>query len=148
MAKRIKAGELDESAIIQSFKSPELLDTLADTVVSKPDNQPTDEPDEDIPKPEEQPETPREEPKRRRGKSVDYQATFFKNAEEKTRSGKVVYIRKKYHERMMRMLRVIGEDEITLFSYLDNILEHHFNMFQSEIKELYREKNTDDFLNP
>lgn len=48
---------------------------------------------------------------------------------------------------MMKMLHVIGDNEITLFSYLDNILEHHFTMFQCEIKELYQEKNTDDFLN-
>lgn len=81
------------------------------------------------------------------GEKADYQAVFFKESEEKTRSGKVVYIRKKYHDRMMKMLHVIGDNEITLFSYLDNILEHHFTMFQCEIKELYQEKNTDDFLN-
>lgn len=76
---------------------------------------------------------------------VNYEAIFFKGAEVKTRSGKVVYIRKEYHDRILKIVRVIGENELSLFSYLDNVLEHHFTMFQDDITELYREKNTDIF---
>lgn len=76
---------------------------------------------------------------------INYGAFFFKEAEVKTRNGKVVYIRKEYHDRILKIVRVIGEDELSLFSYLDNVLEHHFDMFQDDITELYREKNTDVF---
>ena len=76
---------------------------------------------------------------------VNYGAFFFKEAEIKTRNGKVVYIRKEYHDRILKIVRVIGENELSLFSYLDNVLEHHFAMFQDDITELYREKNTDVF---
>ena len=37
MAKRAKAGELDESLIIQSFKDTELLANPADAIAGKPD---------------------------------------------------------------------------------------------------------------
>ena len=78
----------------------------------------------------------------------NYKTLFFKEAQVKTRSGKVAYIRKEYHDRIMKILRMIGDNETTLFSYLDNVLEHHFNMFQDDITDLYRKKNTDEYLNP
>lgn len=92
-------------------------------------------------------EPPREEPRRRKTKTEpqDYEALFFKESATKTRSGKVVYIRKEYHDRIMKIVRVIGENEFSLFSYLDNVLEHHFNTFQNEITETYNRKNTDVF---
>ena len=90
-------------------------------------------------------ETPRDESRRRKTKGMDYEALFFKEAEVKTRNGKVVYIRKEFHDRILKIVRVIGENELSLFSYLDNVLEHHFTMFQDDITELYRKKNTDIF---
>ena len=52
-----------------------------------------------------------------------------------------VYVRKEYHERIQLILRVIGKDEVSLFSYIDNVLAHHFNTFQEEIKKLYEQNN-------
>lgn len=74
-----------------------------------------------------------------------YETCFFKEVQGRTRDRKVVYIRKEFHERMMRIVRVIGENDYTLFDYLSNVLEHHFNTYQNEITELYRKKNTDIF---
>ena len=90
-------------------------------------------------------EQPKEEGRRKKNKWQEYETLFFKEAAVKTRSGKVVYIRKEYHDRILKIVRVIGENEFSLFGYLDNILEHHFNMYQDEITELYRKKNTDLF---
>lgn len=94
-----------------------------------------------------EPEPSREEPRRRKAKQEQqsYVELFFKESATKTRSGKVVYIRKEYHDRIMKIVRVIGENEFSLFSYLDNVLEHHFNTFQEEITETYNRKNTDVF---
>ena len=39
------------------------------------------------------------------------------------------------------ILRVIGKDEVSLFSYIDNVLAHHFDMFQEDIKRLYEQNN-------
>lgn len=74
-----------------------------------------------------------------------YEACFFQKAEIKSRSGKTVYIRKEFHERIMKIVQVIGENDYTLFDYLNNVLEHHFETYQNEITELYRKKNTDIF---
>lgn len=87
----------------------------------------------------------REEPKRRENKTQEYENLFFKAASIKTRNGKVVYIRKEHHDRIMKIVRVIGENEFSLFNYLDNILEHHFATYQDEITKLYRKRNTDVF---
>jgi len=42
-------------------------------------------------------------------------------------------------------VRVIGKDEVSLFSYIDNVLAHHFATFQGEITELYDECNKSIF---
>lgn len=49
------------------------------------------------------------------------------------RGDKSIYIRKEYHERLSRIIQVIAKDEIPLYAYLDNILEHHFELFEEAI---------------
>jgi hypothetical protein len=83
-------------------------------------------------------EAPREEPKRRRGKAQDYKSLFVKEvAGGKARVNKVVYIRKEHHDRILKVVQIIGKNEVSLFSFLDNVLEHHFSIFQGELSELY-----------
>lgn len=87
----------------------------------------------------------KEENRRRKGKGLDYESLFIRNAPSNTRSGKTVYIRKEFHDRIMRIVQVIGQNELTLYSYIDNVLEHHFATFQNDILELYKERNPDIF---
>ncbi len=151
MSKRVDTSGLDAGFIIgQAVKSNR---------EQKPDPIPPPEPQavpeetaqsEPVPvvataEPVREPEPPKEENKRKKNKSQDYETLFFKESAIKTRSGKVVYIRKEYHDRILKIVRVIGENEFSLFGYLDNILEHHFSTYQDEITELYRKKNTDVF---
>ena len=70
-----------------------------------------------------------------------YRSLFLKEADVPARIGKTVYVRKEYPERIQLILRVIGKDEVSLFSYIDNVLAHHFDMFQEEIKRLYEQNN-------
>ncbi len=92
------------------------------------------------------PYTPeKEEGRRRRGKGQDYERLFIRNAPSNTRSGKTVYIRKEFHERITRIVQVIGKNELSLYSYLDNVLEQHFATYQEEISELYKKRNSDIF---
>lgn len=88
---------------------------------------------------------PIEEGRRRRGKGQDYERLFIRNAPSNTRSGKTVYIRKEFHERITRIVQVIGKNELSLYSYLDNVLEQHFATYQEEISELYKKRNSDIF---
>lgn len=70
-----------------------------------------------------------------------YRSLFLKEVAIPARIGKTVYVRKEYHERIQLILRVIGKDEVSLFSYIDNVLAHHFDMFQEDIKRLYEQNN-------
>lgn len=74
-----------------------------------------------------------------------YETCFIKQASTNTRSGKTAYIRKEFHDRIMRIIQVIGYNEVSLYSYLDNVLEHHFSMFQEDISVLYKKRNPDVF---
>ena len=88
---------------------------------------------------------PREDARRRKGRGQDYETLFIRNAPSNTRSGKTVYIRREFHERITRIVQVIGKNEVSLYSYLDNVLEHHFAAYQEEISELYKKRNDDIF---
>ena len=88
---------------------------------------------------------PREDTRRRKGRGQDYETLFIRNAPSNTRSGKTVYIRREFHERITRIVQVIGKNEVSLYSYLDNVLEHHFAAYQEEISELYKKRNDDIF---
>lgn len=75
-------------------------------------------------------------------KSLDgsYGEHFLKTHSMTKRGDKSIYIRQEYHERLSRIVQVIGKDEIPLYAYLDNILEHHFEMFEKAITDDFNEK--------
>lgn len=88
------------------------------------------------------PDSLKDENRRRKAKAQDYESLFIRTANGITaREGKTVYIRKQYHDRILKIVQVIGGNELSLFSYLDNVLEHHFASFQDEITTLYNRKN-------
>lgn len=72
---------------------------------------------------------------------TDYEKIFFKRAETNARNGKSVYIRPNFHEKMSRIVQVIGEDKITIYAYLDNLLEYHFQEFGEQITKSYNDKH-------
>lgn len=146
MAKRADTSGLDKGAVI-SYAKPSVREKVLkpyDPSASEPVPEPPQETEVETESVKEK-EPPREESKRRENKVQEYESLFFKEAAIKTRNGKVVYIRKEHHDRIMKIVRVIGENEFSLFNYLDNILEHHFATYQDEITKLYRKKNTDVF---
>ena len=67
----------------------------------------------------------------------DYERLFSGDPEVKAREGKMEYVRPEYHERIMRITRVIGHDRLTLSAYIDHVLTHHFNQCEDAIKNLY-----------
>lgn len=77
--------------------------------------------------------------------SSSYLSVFIRQTDSKARFGKHVPIRQEYHERIQKIVRVIGNDEISIFDYIDNVLNQHFEDFQEEIVRLYNEKNKDIF---
>ena len=70
-------------------------------------------------------------------KEQHYKSSFFKEADIPARMGKTIYLRAEYHERIQRILRIIGKDKVSLFCYVDNVLEEHFKNYENEIRKLY-----------
>lgn len=53
------------------------------------------------------------------------------------RQGKMVYMRPEYHERIQRIISVIGNNQLNISTYIDNILAYHFEEFEEPIRKLY-----------
>ncbi|MBA5630358.1 DUF3408 domain-containing protein [Moheibacter lacus] len=70
----------------------------------------------------------------------NYEELFFKKSETSARNGKTVYIRPEFHDRLNRIVQVIGEDKTSIYAYLDNLLEYHFEEFGDQIVKSYNEK--------
>ena len=68
----------------------------------------------------------------------EYLELFIREAEMAARSGKLVYVRKEYHDRILRIIRVIGKDKLSLFGYIDHVLTQHFEEYEEVIKKLYK----------
>lgn len=92
--------------------------------------------------------TPKD-PGRKRSKSSDYESTFLTETDIPMRKGKLVGIREKYHKRISRLVNALDKKDVSIFSYIDNILTHHFETYRSEISDVYNSNNNDDeYLNP
>ena len=139
MAKKINIDEIDENFVIASVKKDRTA-VLGNTIHS-PLPATVEQPEQST---HVLPEVSKEDNRRKRNKQ-DYEALFIKESNITARFGKTVYIRKEYHDRILKIVRVIGGNELSLFSYIDNVLAHHFDSFQDEITQLYDKKNSSIF---
>ncbi|HRO46309.1 MAG TPA: DUF3408 domain-containing protein [Agriterribacter sp.] len=73
-------------------------------------------------------------------KNENYETLFLQNNTQVGRGDRSIYIRQDYHHRLIRIVQVIGEGKIPMYAYLDNILTHHFNLFEKAIIEDYNRK--------
>ncbi|MFV0521286.1 MAG: DUF3408 domain-containing protein [Mangrovibacterium sp.] len=55
-----------------------------------------------------------------------YCGQFFKIPNTTASKGKSVYVRQEYHEAFNRLTNIMGIDKLTIYAYLDNIIEYHF----------------------
>lgn len=82
----------------------------------------------------------KERSKIRKEDDQDYERLFFKKSGTNARDGKTVYIRPDFHEKLTRIVQVIGEDKISIYTYLDNLLEFHFQEFGNQIIKSFNDK--------
>ena len=74
-------------------------------------------------------------PRRRKGGTGDYRETYFQKVELADRQP--LYVSRTTHEKLMRIVTVIGGRKVTISSYVENILLRHFEQYQDEINTLY-----------
>jgi len=75
-----------------------------------------------------------------------YRDFFFHLADSSTCNAKDIRIQPKYHthiKAIVRNARKMGI-HLTIYSYLDNVLEHHFQSFGEEITNLHLKKDDND----
>lgn len=82
----------------------------------------------------------KEKSRTKRANEADYESLFFKKPDTNARDGKTVYIRPDFHEKLSRIVQVIGEDKITIYAYLDNLLDYHFQEFGEQITKSFNDK--------
>lgn len=83
---------------------------------------------------------PKEKSKVQSLKKADYEETFMINRFPSGRNGKVVYIRPEYHERLIRIVQLTRGEKMTLYSYIDNILEQHFKDYGDDITQYFNDR--------
>lgn len=157
MAKKeeVNLSEIDASFVISSFKNKERRNNPSSIPRALiPEHEKVREQEVQPGEPEipaaVQAETPREETKRKRNKSLDYESLFLMDAGISTRNGKLVSIREKYHKRIAKIVQALDRKDVSIFSYIDNVLSHHFDTYRDEIKEIYNKdkEEDDDYLTP
>ena len=153
MAKKdeVNLNEIDANFVISSFKNKERRNNPSSTPRAlvpdyEKEMQEAEQPEEKETQITNQVGTPREETKRKRSKSPDYESLFLTDAGIPTRSGKLVSIREKYHKRIAKIVQALDRKDVSIFSYIDNVLSHHFDTYQEEINEIYNKENDDDYI--
>ena len=66
-------------------------------------------------------------------KVSNYERLFLQPVKTVALHGKAIYVRPEFHQRIQRIVRLLGDDKISMYSYLDRVLEHHFASFDEEI---------------
>lgn len=144
-----KLNAIDEGFVISSFKNKERRNNPSSE--PRPLIPPSEKPEiEEVSAEKETTADGQQESKRKRSKSPDYESLFLIDSGIPTRSGKLVSIREKYHKRITRIVNEAGNKEVSIFSYIDNVLSHHFDTFQHEINEMYNrpKEDEDNYLIP
>lgn len=83
---------------------------------------------------------PKEKNRIKKNAEADYESIFFKKTDTNARDGKTVYIRPDFHEKLTRIIQVIGGDKISIYAYLDNMLDYHFKEFGEQITKSFNDK--------
>ena len=124
-----------------------MKEIISQGIPAKRDNQPDATPKEDAPEVEkgtrqaevvqvtEQPQTEKTAARKRKNGTGDYRETYFQKVELSDRQP--LYVSRTTHEKLMRIVTVIGGRKATASSYVENILLRHFEQFQDEINTLY-----------
>lgn len=79
--------------------------------------------------------------KRSNSSTDDYEATFLCRNEIRLRQG--AYISRPVYQTIMRIVKQIAGDDVSVGGYIDNVLKHHLEKYKDEINTLYKQDRTD-----
>ena len=123
---------------VKKQETPTVTVKTAVETPDKPDDKPETADKGEI-KSEPKEEKAMKEPARRKKNTPgDYRETYFMRVDLTARQP--LYVSRATHEKLMKIVTVIGGRKATVSSYVENILLRHFDQFQDEINELYESK--------
>ena len=70
-------------------------------------------------------------------KDSDYETLFFRKMELSNRRS--VYVSHSTHEKLTRIVALLGKGKATVSSYVETIILQHFETYKAEINELYKQ---------
>lgn len=133
MAKKIEE-DIDEDFIIASMNmtGPSASDKISPINKSqeKEENRESENQKRNAPVKDEK------EPRKRKSKN-DFEGLFIRQADIAGRQEKTIYVREKYYNRIDKLIKLYGNPRLSVFSYVDAVLELHFEAYEQEIKEIY-----------
>lgn len=77
------------------------------------------------------------ESKKRKTKG-DFESLFIRQADIAGRQEKTIYLREKYYDRIDKILKLYNNPRLSVFSYVDAVMELHFESYEQDIKEIHR----------
>mgnify|MGYP003229068118 CR=1 FL=1 len=73
-------------------------------------------------------------------RAEQYVGKFMANAGFTARYGRHVGISEDIHERVTKFVSIVGKGKISIASYVDNIINEHFNAYAAEVKAAFDEE--------
>lgn len=67
----------------------------------------------------------------------EYEERFIRESDITARRGRQTYIRPEYHDRIQKIIQVVGGNGISMASYVDNVLAAHFEEYRDGITESF-----------
>lgn len=132
MAKKTRIDDIDSAAVINSFRLDDTSLPLEARSTESSRQPKTKEPGQ---------QTATSATSTKKGMDgngkPDYESTFVCESNVTARLGKQVYIKKEFHDRIQKILHVVGGNEVTIASYLNNVLTYHFEQCQDDIVEAF-----------
>lgn len=74
---------------------------------------------------------------RKRKNRGDYESLFIRQADIAGRQEKTIYLREKYYSRIEKILKLYNNPRLSVFAYVDAVLEQHFEAYKQDIKEIH-----------
>lgn len=68
---------------------------------------------------------------------AQYKSLFLRRTDFIARNGKQVYVPEDFHEKLSRIVFILGEGKVSIADYMHNVLQCHFQDFGEEIKMLF-----------
>lgn len=144
--KKRNSPEIDEEYVMSLMAGGVRKEGMKQPPAETPEEPPEEETigeeitKEEVKEPAQEKPVQRERTRSRKNSDSTYGERFLNTHSMEKRGDKSIYIRQEYHERLSRIVQVIGKDKIPLYAYLDNILEHHFELFEKAITDDFNEK--------